>query len=133
MNFHRDVDSIAATPVNIGNDIDKRRPRKPLHQEIHHPAGNPAGDGTERPQLHPRHPKESAMQSRAVSPTVPLPAPADNLATATGLEATIALREWQQQRHLPPAQRVVGYDPADAAYEATMVVVDAVMSEKVPA
>lgn len=44
----------------------------------------------------------------------------DHLATATQLEATIALAEWQRQRHLPPAERVVGIHHAEMAYAATL-------------
>lgn len=51
----------------------------------------------------------------------------DHLATATSLEATVALREWQQQRHLTPADRVVGRGHADVGYEATLDIVAAVM------
>lgn len=52
----------------------------------------------------------------------------DNLAHATQLEADVALREWQQQRHLPPAQRIVAIDP-NAAYEAVLDVMRETFSE----
>jgi hypothetical protein len=44
----------------------------------------------------------------------------DHLGTATQLEATIALAEWQRQRHLPPAERVVGIHPAEMAFAAVL-------------
>lgn len=53
----------------------------------------------------------------------PTPYTQDKLATCTQLEADIALCEWRRQRHLPPALRIVGNDPALAAYEATLDVV----------
>jgi hypothetical protein len=51
----------------------------------------------------------------------------DPLADATQLEATIALAEWQRQRHIPPAERVVGQDHADVGYAATLDIAAAVM------
>ncbi len=53
---------------------------------------------------------------------------ADPLATATQLEASIALAEWQRQRHLPPAERIVGAHHADVGFEATLDIVAAEMA-----
>ncbi|GEC15185.1 N-acetylmuramoyl-L-alanine amidase [Nitrobacter winogradskyi] len=53
---------------------------------------------------------------------------ADPLATATQLEATVALAEWQRQRHLPPAERIVGAYHADVGYEAKLDIVAAEMA-----
>lgn len=52
----------------------------------------------------------------------------DPLATANQLEASIALAEWQRQRHLPPAERIVGAYHADVGYEAKLDIVTAEMA-----
>jgi hypothetical protein len=59
----------------------------------------------------------------------------DNLATATSLEATIALEAWQRHRDQPPAKRLVDYDAAtaDAAFAAQLAAVDAALNERVQA
>jgi hypothetical protein len=57
---------------------------------------------------------------------------ADTLATATQLEADVALAEWQRQRGLPPERRVVGIDHAEIAYEAQLAAVHAAMARRVP-
>jgi hypothetical protein len=60
------------------------------------------------------------MHYTADRTTVPPALAPDNLATATQLEADVALAEWQRQRNIPPERRVVGIDPAEVAYEATL-------------
>ncbi|WP_438278123.1 hypothetical protein [Nitrobacter sp.] len=49
----------------------------------------------------------------------------DHLATATQLEATIALAEWQRYRDRPPSRRLAEYDDvaAERAFEATLDIV----------
>jgi hypothetical protein len=61
--------------------------------------------------------------------------PPDNLATATQLEATIALTEWQRHRDLPPADRLTDYDTAaaDAAFCAQLATMEAALNEQVAA
>lgn len=58
----------------------------------------------------------------------------DSLATATSLEAAIALEAWQRHRDRPQADRLAEYDQAaaDAAYAAQLAAVDAVMNDRVP-
>jgi hypothetical protein len=57
------------------------------------------------------------------------PAPATgDLSTATQLEASIALAEWQRQRHLPPEQRIVGAHHADLAFETMLELVEVEMA-----
>jgi hypothetical protein len=73
-----------------------------------------------------RHCNGTQVPGRALAlagPTVALAAETpDHLATATQLEATIALAEWQRRRDLPPSRRLAEYDDAaaDRAFEARL-------------